>query len=78
MRLLRGKHLLEIAPRVALRDFRDLLWRSDGHHLPTAVPSLGANVNNVICGFDHIQVVSNHKEGIARIQQRMQHYEQRM
>ena len=61
---------------MAFRDFCHLLGLAFGHHLAAAVATLGANINDMICGFHHIQVVFDHNDRIALINQLMQYFEQ--
>ena len=37
------------------------------HDLATAFTTLRSHIHNPICGFDHIQVVLDHHDGIAMI-----------
>ena len=47
-----------------------------GHNRATAVAPLGAQVDDVVGGFDHIQVVFNDHHGVARLHQQLQHVDE--
>ena len=65
----------QIAPRVAVRVGRHVFGRALGHHLPTTIAAFGAHVDEPVSGFDHIQVVLDDDDGVARIAQLVQHLE---
>ena len=63
---------------MALGRFDDVLGRTHGHHLSAARAAFGAHVDDPVSGFDHVQIVLNHHDGVARIAQLVQHLEQQL
>ena len=53
-----------------------MLGRAFGHDAPTTLAAAGAQINDVVGRFDHMQVVLDHDQRIARIAQLMQYFEQ--
>ena len=61
---------------MAVRVGRHVFGRALGHHLPAAVATFGAHVDDPVGGFYHVQVVLDDDDGVARIAQLVQHLEQ--
>ena len=51
------QHLLEVAPGVGARMFRDLFGGAGHHNLSTLVTTLGTEVDDPVGAANHIQVV---------------------
>ena len=45
----------------------DLLWRAGNQDFTAAAATFRAQVDNPVCGFNHIQIVFNYHYGIAVI-----------
>jgi hypothetical protein len=43
----------------------DFFGRTGGNYAPAVVAAFGAEVNNVVRAFDHIQVMFNHEHGVT-------------
>ena len=65
----------ELAGVTAL-DPGDILGRACGHDLAAAVAALGAEVDEPVRGLDHLEIVLDHDNGIALLDQFVQHLEQ--
>ena len=63
-------------PGIAFRILRHFFWRSCGHDLAAAVAAFGAEVDDPIGGFDHLEIMLDHHHGVALIHQLMQHLQQ--
>ena len=61
---------------VALRDGRDLLGRALGDDHAAARPALGTHVDDPVGGLDDVEVVLDHQDGVALVDQAGQHAEQ--
>ena len=70
------EHLLEVAPGVGARMLRDLFWGSRHHNLASLVTTLGAEVNDPVGAAYHLEVVLNHKDLVALINQTLHHVHQ--
>ena len=55
---------------------RDGFWRSGDEDLAAATAAFRSQVDNPVSGFDHVEIVFNHHNGIALIAQFMQYVEQ--
>ena len=53
----------------------DVFWCAGDEELATTGAAFGAEVENPIGGFDHIEVVFNDHDGVAVVAQAMQHLE---
>lgn len=61
---------------MAAFDLSDLFGCSDGYDLTTAVAAFRPDVDDMVGGFHHVQIVFDHHDGIALIDQFMQHFQQ--
>ena len=52
------------------------LRRADGDHFASRVTSLGAEVDDVVGGLHHIQVVLDDQHCVAQVNQAIEHMEQ--
>src|SRR6266550_1306891 len=71
-----SQDLGEEPSRVRIRVRRDLFRRPDGDDFPTLIAALGSEVDDPVRGLDHIQVVLDHEDRVARRDQTLQHLEQ--
>jgi hypothetical protein len=55
---------------VGLLDLRDLLGRAPGHQAAALLAALGAHVDHAVGGLDHVEVVLDHHDGVALLDQR--------
>ena len=63
-------------PGVGALHHRYLFGRAGGDDLTALVATLGAEVDDPVGGLDDVQVVLDHRDGVAVIAQSMQHAEQ--
>ena len=68
----------QVAPRMALRVGRNVLGRANAHHHAAASAAFGPHVDQPVGGLDHVQVVLDHHDGVARVAQLVQHLEQQV
>src|SRR5262245_41679660 len=61
------EHALEVVPRVAPLDLRDLLRRPLRHELAAPRASFGAEVDDPVGGLDDVEVVLDHDHGVAGV-----------
>ena len=66
----------EVVPGVAALDARDLFGRAFGDDTPTAVTALGAEVDQPVGCFDHVEVVLDDDHGVAVVAQLVEHAQQ--
>jgi hypothetical protein len=66
----------QIAACVAGFDLCHIFRRAGGHDLAPAIAAFGADVDDPVGGFDHIQVVFDHDHGIALFHEFVQHVQQ--
>ncbi len=52
---------------------RDLLRGALGDHLATAGAALGAEVDDPVRGLDHVEVVLDHDDGVALVDETVEH-----
>ena len=64
---------LQVLARIAAFHRGDLLRRTDGHHVAALVAAFRAQVDDMIRGFDHIQIMLNDQHGISRVHKLLQH-----
>ena len=57
---------------------RHLLGGAGGDDAPAAVAALGAKIDDPVGGLDHVQVVLDDDDGVARVAQPVQHVEQQL
>ena len=69
MRASRGKDLAQGSACVRRVDLRDFLRSADGHHMPAAIAPLGTEVDDMVRRLDHVEVVLDHKQRVARLDQ---------
>ena len=63
-------------PGVALRATCHTLRRSLGNKLPTLCSTFRTEVDYPIGGFDHVQVVFDHEQRMARIHEALENFQQ--
>ena len=61
------QHWLQETPCVRNLNFSDLLRCTFGNDLTTTRTTFRTKVNYPVCGFDHIQIMLNHHNGITLI-----------
>ncbi len=61
---------------MAFRDLGDLFGGACRHHTAPAIAAFGPDVDDVVGGFHHVEVVFDHHDRIALIDQFMQHFQQ--
>src|SRR5262249_35405924 len=62
--------------RVRLLDLRHTLWGAQRHHAPASVTTVWPQIDDIIGGFDDIQVVLDDEHGVATFHQAGQYLEQ--
>src|SRR2546421_8897892 len=55
---------------------RDFFWRADGHDFSAEVARFRAQINHPIGRFDDVEVVFDHDDGMAGLDQALKHGEQ--
>src|SRR3984893_2553041 len=68
--------LAQELPGVGIRRHGDFLGRALGHDLTAAVAALGSEVDDIVGGLDHVEVVLDHDDGVAGVRQPAEHFEQ--
>ena len=68
----------QITSRMAGRVGSQLFWGTHTHHGATTRAALGPHVDEPVGGFDHIEVVFDDDDGVARIAQLVQHFQQQV
>ena len=58
---------------MAFLESQDLLRRPGCHHAAAAFAAFGAHVDHPVGRFDHIQLMFNHNDSIAQIDQPLEH-----
>src|SRR6266568_4935778 len=71
-----GQKLSEIPPREGSPYPCDRLGRAFGDDLAARLSALGAKVDDVVGGLDHVEVVLDHDDGVARIHEAVQDLEE--
>ena len=61
------KKWLEITSRMGMLERSDLFWRSRSDDLAAGIAGFGADVDDVIRGFDDVEIVFNDDDGVAEI-----------
>ena len=56
----------------------NLLRRADGHNFAAAGAAFGAEIDNPIGRFDHVQIVLDHQHRVAGVDQVVQHFQQHL
>ena len=64
----------QIFAGIAVLDARDVFGRSGCDDAPAGVAAFGTEIDDVICGFDHFEIMFNHDYSIALIDEGMQHF----
>ncbi len=54
----------------------DLSRRAGSHHLPAVFAAARAEIDHIIRGQDHLQVVLDDQDGVAQVAQAAQHVDQ--
>jgi len=70
------QHRFQVAPSVAVWVIGHLFRGAGGNDLAAAIATFRADVDDVVGGFDHIQIVFDHHHRIALIDQFVQHFQQ--
>ena len=71
-----GKCLFQSAAGVGLLAFGDFFWRAATNHSTTARTTFGADVDDPVRCFDHVQVVFDHQNRIASFDEVLQNLQQ--
>ena len=66
----------QITTRVRLCTARHVFRRSTDNDFTTTAAALGAEIDDMISGFDHVQVVFDNHDAVARLYQSLQNTEQ--
>src|SRR5215210_4875670 len=66
----------EEVARVGLGDRGDLLRGAGADQLTALLPALGAHVDDAVGGLDHVEVVLDHDDGVALVDESLQHLQQ--
>ncbi len=70
------QRILQVFTGVGGLNLSDLFRRTRSYYIPAAVAGAGAKVDYIISVLDHIQVVLDEDNGIATVDQAVQHPEQ--
>src|SRR5690606_39045674 len=70
------QHLLEVSAGPAGGVLGDLFRRADGDDLASAVAALGHEVQQMVCDLDDVEVVLDHHDGVAVLDQLLKHLQQ--
>src|SRR5690242_2822756 len=70
------EHVLQELARIAVGVRRNVLGGTYGNDLPASITAFWAQIDHPVGGFDHVQVVLDHHNGVARIHQPTQYAEQ--
>lgn len=71
-----GRPTGQVVPGDRSRLLRDLGRRTGGDHLPAMLAGAWAEVDQVVGGGDHLQVVLDDEDGVAQIAQAAQNLDQ--
>jgi hypothetical protein len=71
-----AEHAREEVAGMRLRDQRDLLRRAGGNDRAAAVAAFGAEVDDPVSGLDDIEVVLDHDNRVAVVDEALQHAQQ--
>ena len=71
-----GKHTAQKCPGVRVIDLSDLLRSSNGNHFATLVSGFRAEIDNPIRALDHLEIMLNHDNGMAAIDQPLKQLQQ--
>src|SRR5438552_6362320 len=74
--LARRQQVAKIAPGERTAHPSDGLGCALGDHLAAGLPALGTEVDDVVRGLHHVQVVLDDDDGVARIDEAVEHVEQ--
>ena len=72
------QQLPQILPGVAGRILRHLFWRALRHDRSACGTAFGSQVDDPVGSLDHVEVVLNDGDGVARVAQLMQNLEQQL
>src|SRR5947209_10198453 len=75
-RALVRQHAAQVLAGVRARVARDLFGRAGGDDLPALVAAFGTEVDHVVGGLDHVEVVLDHQHRVAHRHEPRQHVEQ--
>src|SRR3954469_19851007 len=70
------EHTAQVAPRMRCFDARDFLRRAAGDDRSAARAALGTEIDDVVGGLDHVEIVLDDEHGVAAVHEAMQHIEQ--
>ena len=71
-----GKCLFQRAAGVGLFALSDFFWRAAANHLTTTRTTFGTDVDDPVRCFDHVQIVFDHQNCIARFDKVLQNLQQ--
>ena len=63
-------------PCIAGLNFGNIFRSSSGNDLPTPVTTFRANIDHMVGGFHHIQIVFDNADRISLLDQLVQHFKQ--
>ena len=64
-----GERFTQVAPRVRAGCLGHLLRRAGGDDAATLFPALGTKIDHPVGRFDHVEVVLDHEQAMAGLQQ---------
>ena len=67
---------MQILPGIALGHLRHFLRGAGGYDISAAIAALGAKINDVVGGFDHVQIVLDNQHRVPRVHQFLQHLDE--
>ena len=70
------QHLIEIPTRVTGGMFSNLFWGARHHDLPSLVSPFWTEVHDPVGTADHIEVVLNHQDRVALVDESLHHIHQ--
>ncbi len=70
------QHLAQELPGMRIGHLRDLLRRALRHHVAAAIATFRSEVNDVVGGLNHFEVVFDDDNRIASVGQATEHREQ--
>src|SRR5688572_31811323 len=77
MRSTTGENRREVLARMRLEHFRDLLGRAGRHDPAAFVSTFRTEVDDVVCGFQDVQVMFDDNQRVARFKQFLESGQQR-
>ena len=71
-----AEHLSQEQAGVRVGGCRDFLGRALGHDLAASVAALWPEIDDMVGGLDHVEVVLDHDDGVAGVGEAPEHFEQ--